>query len=246
MGARANGMGNASSCLSDIWSLTNNISGLAKMKHAAASFSYHAIPSFKPFNRMAAVFALKLNKGVAGGSVFRFGDDLYNEQIISLGFANTFGLASLGLKINYLQYHAEGFGSNTALTFSFGGIANLTSNLLLGAHIVNINQPVINNITDERVPTRLIAGIAYEPSEKLSIIAEVEKDLENPPFLKTGLEYRVYKKIDFRTGFNLNPNTGFFGLGCKLRKLQFDYALEFNAALGLSHQATVTCHFTQP
>lgn len=246
MGGRANGMANASSCLSDVWANTNNIAGLAELKHSAASFTYHAIPSFTPFNRMAAAFALPIHTGVAGVSVFRFGDDLYNEQIISAGFANTFGLASLGLKINYLQYHAEGVGTSTAMTVSFGGIARLTSHLLLGAHVVNVNQPVIDRNTEERVPTRLIAGVAYKPSDKLFLKGEVEEDLEHAPLLKGGLEYRMYKKITFRTGFNLNPDAGFFGLGYKLRKFDLDYALQFNAALGWSHQATVTCQFTGP
>ena len=220
--------------------------GLARNTHTTAAFSYQAVPSFESFNRMAAVFALPLRTGIAGAGVFRFGDDLYNEHIVSLGFANTFGLASLGLKINYVQYRAEGFGTSTAFTASFGGIAKLTDVLLLGAHIININQPVINDLTQERIPTRLIAGIAYQPSEKLFVTAEVEKDLEHAAFLKAGFEYWLYKKIAFRTGFNLNPDTGFFGTGYKVRKFDLDYALQFSTALGLSHQATVSCKFNAP
>lgn len=243
MGARANGMAYASSCLSDVWSLTNNIGGLAKADQTVVAFSYHAIPSFKFFNRMAAVFAVPIKSGVAGASVFRFGDNLYNEQIVSLGFANSFGLASLGVKVNYLQYHAEGLGTNTAFTVSFGGIAELTSQISIGAHIVNINQPVINELTEERIPTRLIAGMAFKPSDKVIIIAEIEKDLEHSAIWKTGLEYQVVKKIAFRTGFNLNPEVAFFGIGFKPRKFVLDYALQFNDPPGLSHQATVAYQF---
>jgi hypothetical protein len=246
MGARAHGMANASSCLSDVWSLNNNIAGLAKTDGATAAFSYHSIPSIKFFNRMAAVFAIPVNPGVAGVSVFRFGDDLYNEQIFSLGFANTFGLASLGLKLNYVQYHAEGMGTHSAVTVSFGGVATLTPKVLFGAHIVNINQPIINELTEERIPTTLVAGMAFNPSQKLILTSEIEKDLEHSPIWKTGLEYKIFKKIAFRTGFNLNPESGFFGLGFNARKFDLDYALQFNGPLGLSHQATVTYQFKKP
>ena len=245
MGARANGMGHASSCLSDVWSLNNNIAGLAKTDGAVAAFSYHAFPSMTFFNKMAAVLSVPVKSGAAGVSLFRFGDNLYNEQIFSLGFANTFGLSSLGLKVNYLQYQAEGLGSSTAVTVSFGGIATLTPQLFVGAHIVNINQPIINELTEERVPTRVVAGMAFI-SDKLVLAGEIEKDLQHSPALKSGLEYRIFKKIAFRTGFNVNPESGFFGLGFKSRKFDLDYALQFNDALGSSHQATVVYQFKHP
>lgn len=243
MGARAHGLANASSCLSGVWSLHNNIAGLADTDGAAAGFAYHAVPSFRSFNRMAAVFAAPLKSGVAGGGIFRFGDELYNEQIVSLGFANTFGLAALGLKVNYVQYQAEGLDTRSGFTVSFGGIATLTEHLFFGAHIVNINQPVIHSSTGERMPTRLLAALAYQPSEKLFVTMEVEKDIEYDPAWKSGMEYVFVKKVAFRTGFQLHPQAGFFGLGFKGRKFNLDYAMQFNAPSGFSHQATATYQF---
>jgi hypothetical protein len=243
MGARANGMASASACLSDIWSLTNNPAGLAKTKSVAAAFTYHAVPSFTSFNRTSAGIVTPVKWGVAGAGVFRFGDDLYSEQIFSLGLANTFGLASLGLKVNWLQYRAEGLETRTALTLSFGGIATLNSKILVGAHIVNINQPVINDLTEERVPTKLIAGIAYQPSAQLLLAGEVEQAVGHLPFIKAGLEYLIHKKIFFRTGFRLRPATGSFGAGYKTAKFQLDYAVQLNSPSGLSHEASAVCYF---
>jgi hypothetical protein len=239
MGARANGMAYASACLYDEWSLCNNVAGLAKIKTPQVAFSYNAIPSFKFFNRMAAAFIVPVSGAAAGFNIFRFGDDLYSEQILSLGFANQFGLASLGLKINYLQYRAEGLGTNTAFTVSFGGLAELTSQISVGAHIVNINQPVINPSTGERIPTRLVAGLGFKPSTKIVIGAEIEKDLQYPPLLKAGIEYQFLKKVAFRTGFSIHPEVAFFGTGFKGNKFDIDYALEVNDPLGFVHQATV-------
>ena len=240
MGARAEGMGYASACLADTWSMHNNIAGLAKTKSAAAGFSYHAIPSAPFFNRISAVFAVPLKAGAAGIGLFRFGDALYNEHILSVGSAHTFGLASLGATINYLQYHASGLDTHRAVTVGFGGIATLTPHLSFGAYIQNINQPVINPMTEERAPTKLHAGMSFAPSSRLIIAAEVEKDLEYQPTIKSGLEYKPHKKIAFRTGMNLHPQSGFFGFGFQNVKLQADYALQLNYTLGFSHQATIT------
>ena len=246
MGARANGMANASSCLYDVWALTGNVAGLAKVDRPSIACSYHAIPSAKFFNRLAAVFALPLKTGVAAASAFRFGDDLYQEQSLSLGYANTFGLASLGLKVNYLQYRAAGVGTHAVFTASFGGIARLTPRLSFGAHIVNINQPIIHALTGERIPTRLITGVAFQPSEKLIATGEIEKEPGHPPTWKSAVEYQVFEKITFRTGYNLHPEAAFFGLGFTFRKFDLGYALQWNDPFGLSHQATVTFEFGNP
>jgi len=243
MGARAEGMGYASGCLGDVWSITNNVAGLARSNDIAAGFTYHAIPSAPFFNRMNAVFAFPVKPGIAGISVFRFGDDLYNEHLLSAGFANTFGLASLGIKLNYLQYRVSGLGTTSSLTVSFGGIATLTPQLLFGAHILNINQPVINSASEERAPTKLQAAMAFVPSNRLTVAAEIEKDLRYPAVLKAGIEYQALKKITFRTGFNLHPQAIFFGLGFMPRKVALDYALEHNQVFGVTHQATVTYRF---
>jgi hypothetical protein len=129
IGARAAGMAYSSAALSDEWSALNNVAGLAKVTSIVAAFTYDAQPSFKPFNKAAATFSCPLKTGVAGVGLFHFGDDLYNEQLITLGYSNTFGLASLGIKVNYIQYNIQGFGRKAALTASFGGIAELTKRL---------------------------------------------------------------------------------------------------------------------
>lgn len=246
MGAQAQGMGYATSCLTGVWSLTNNIAGLAGTDHAAAGASYHALPSFTPFNRMAAVVAIPVSTGTAGVRIFRFGDDLYNEHVLSIGFANSFGLASLGLQVNYIQYHADGIGTSGAVSANFGGIATLTPELRFGAYAININQPVINHQTEERVPTRLVAGLAFRPSERIFVASEIEKDLAFAPAWRSGLEYWFSKKAALRTGFQCNPEVGFAGMGFKVRRLTIDYALQINETAGPSHEASVTYRFETP
>jgi len=246
MGARANALGYASSCLQDEWSVFNNIGALAKLKATTAAFTYDAQPSFKPFNKAAAVFAVPLKAGVVGLGVYRFGDNLYNEQILTGGFSSTFGLASLGVKANYIQYNAKGFGRKGMLTISFGGLATLTQHLSVGAYIINLNQPLLDHNSGEHLPTVLVAGISLAPSEKTLIVMELEKDLDYEPTWKTGIAYQFHKKFSFRTGFNVNPNAGFFGLGFKPKNISFDYAYRYSPGIGARHQSTVGYNFNQP
>jgi hypothetical protein len=238
-GARANGLGFASSCLEDEWSIFNNIAGLAKVDQVSAAFTYDAQPSFKPFNKAAAIFAMPLKFGVAGVGIFHFGDKLYNEQILTAGFSNTFGLASLGIKVNYIQYYADGFGRKGVISISFGGIARLTENLSLGAHIVNLNQPTISTSENEKLPTTLVIGVGFKLSSKTYLTTEIEKDFDYAATWKTGFEYQLNKKFTFRTAFNVNPHAGFFGFGFRPRKFKLDYAYQHHFTFGARHQATV-------
>ena len=241
MGARSQSLGYTSSCIKDEWALFNNVAGLSAVKNFATSVSYQAYPIFKSFNRMAAAISIPTRAGVIGAGVYRFGDKLYNEQIISAGFSNEFGIASLGVKVNYLQYEADGFGNTGAFTVSMGGLATITKQLLVGAYITNINQPSITR-TDvtQTIPARLNAGIAFKPSEKVFLSTEIEKDISHDPSWKAGAEFELHRKFVMRTGLNVHPDAGFFGFGFKSRKFLLDYAVSYNAILNLTHQASIS------
>ena len=236
-------MGNSSACLSDAWAIHHNVAGLAEIRRPSVAASYHSIPTFRHFIRMAAAFAQTLAGGTAGAGVFRFGDDLYNEHMIVIGYSNTFGLASLGIKATYHQYRATGRPTRDAITISFGGIAKLTPHILFGAHITNLNQPLLDVTTGERITTRLAAGIAFRSSENLIVAFETEKEVQHAPTMRAGIEYRASRSIALRTGFNIRPQSGFAGLGLTFGQLQVDYATQLNYPFGLSHQATTTWFF---
>jgi len=240
MGGRAAGMAYSSSALTDEWSAFNNVAGLAKVTSIVAAFTYDVQPSFKPFNKAAATFSFPVKIGVAGLGLFHFGDDLYNEQLVTLGYSNTFGLASLGVKVNYIQYNIQGFGRKAVLTASFGGIAELTKRLVLGAHVININQPKLSELDQERIPTVLIVGVLVKASDDATLTAEIEKDLDHKPAVKAGVEYRILKKFFIRTGIRIQPNTGYFGFGFKPTRYSIDYAFQYNQGIGSRHQASVS------
>jgi hypothetical protein len=239
IGGRVMGMGNAGTCITDEWALFNNIGGLAKVEQPTTACTYEAHPVFPAFNRMAMVFSAPVGPGVVAAGVYRFGDELYNEQIASAGFSNSLGLASLGAKINFIQYTAEGFGTANAITISFGGIARLTEKISVGAYITNLNQPKLSRHSDEILPTSLNLGVGCQLSEKLFITSEIEKDLQYPITWKNGMEYRFSKKFAARTGFDLYPKSGHAGFEFSSAKLRLTYGYRGNDQLGSAHQATV-------
>ena len=240
IGAKQAGMGYASSALSDEWVVFNNIGGLGNVESQSAAFAYEITPSLEGGNRIAAVFNSPLNWGTVGFGAFRFGDEIYSEHVLSAGVGNHFGITSLGAKVNYIQYRATGFGTRSAFSFDFGGITQLTPELSIGAYITNLTQSSLSTSDGNRLPTKLTVGLGIRPSEKVFITTEIEKDLDYKPTWRTGLEYVILKSLFFRTGYNFNPQSAFFGLGTKKKNLKIDYAIRFNQPLGAIHQASAS------
>ncbi|MBX2894685.1 MAG: hypothetical protein KF763_04540 [Cyclobacteriaceae bacterium] len=241
MGARGLGMGNATHGLVYEWGLLNNVASIGLLTEASGAAAYHINSQLPHANRMAFAVNCPLKMGVVAASVFRFGDDLYNEQLISTGFANKFGNTSLGLKANYIQYQAQGFGTHTTMSIDLGGITQLTPVITIAASISNLTQSNLR-VEDKKeiLPTRLTAGLTFRLSEKVIAATELEKEITHTTNWRTGLEYNLKEKFFARTGFNLNPTSGFFGLGARKKLLQVDYAVQLNSLTGASHQASVT------
>jgi len=244
MGARSSGIGYATSGLSDEWSLFNNPGGLGKIEQINTAFAYEVRPLLKGANRLAALFNNPMKWGALAAGLFRLGDDLYNEQTLTLGFGNKIGIASLGVRGNLIQYHANGFGISRAISFDFGGIAQLTERLYVNAYINNLTQSTIGE-DRQPLPTRLTAGLAYRPEKHIYLATELSKELDYSTTWRTGIEYSFQQKAFFRTGFNLKPNAAFFGLGIHKKKIKIDYAVQLNPLTGAAHQASASYWFTK-
>jgi len=238
------GMGLASSTLADEWSLFNNIGGIGKINQASSNFTYEVKTLLTGANRLGASVLVPTKVARIGLGISRFGDDLYSENQISLGFGNTIGNTSLGARANYIQYRVEGLGTSTATSFDFGGISQLTPQVSVGAYITNISQSKLSDTDHQQLPTKLVAGFGFRPSEKIFLVTEIEKDLDYMATWHNGLEYILYKKIFFRTGFSMNPNAAYFGLGGQKKNLKIDYALSYSHVIGSAHQATATYLFS--
>jgi len=178
IGARAAGLGYASAVTEDEWSLFNNVGGLARVNQLNASFAYEARPALIGANRMAASVSAPSKVGTLAVGIFRFGDDVYSEHLVSFGIGNQIGNTSLGAKVNYTQYRVESFGNTSAMSFDFGGITRITSQLSIGAYITNLTQSKLAGTDGERIPTKLVLGVGFKPSDKIFVATELEKDLD--------------------------------------------------------------------
>ncbi|MCV9386587.1 hypothetical protein [Reichenbachiella ulvae] len=236
MGARSAALAGSSLTLSDEWALFNNIGALADHQHLSVFGTYKNLYGISELSSIAAGATLPLWNGTLGLGAYRFGGDLLNEQRVNLGFSNRFGIVSLGLNVSYYQLNIENGGRSQNFMIDFGGRAEITPQLLFGAHISNINQAEITEDTGELVPTYMKSGLSYRPITSLMINAEVEKNLDDPMILKLGLEHQLINMLSLRLGFRTEPFISNFGLGFSPHKIKIDYSYSIHKDLGDIHQ----------
>ncbi|MGV3587643.1 MAG: hypothetical protein ACO1OF_11610 [Adhaeribacter sp.] len=243
-GARAAGLAGVAVTLTDVWAVTNNIAGITAIKkptvgvYAENRFNLKALSTVT----LQGVHALGKN-GALGLELLRFGDKLYNEQKLGLGYAHRIGPVSLGLKASLLQLHLEQLGSRRAVALSFGGQSEIIPKLNFGAHIFNFNQAKLASYQNERFPTVMQAGLAYQPSSKLLLSFETEKDLRYPADVKGGLEYKPITQLALRTGFSTARQAATAGVGFISQRFSIDYALGSHSVLGVSNHLSISYGF---
>ena len=235
------GLAHTSSTLSNYGSIYSNVAGLGNIKTIGIATSYRIVPNALWQNTVSISGVIPFKIGTVGLSVTQLGDKLYNQQLASIGFANRFGIASIGIKANLLQYNIEGYGSKSIPYFEIGGVVELTPQLFIGAYIVNFTQSRLASFENEHFPTIIDAGISYRPTNKLMLNIEVEQDIDFDPTFKAGIEYKPIKNLSLRTGINSSPDRQYFGIGFipKNILLNLDYALSHDIYSGIAHQLSL-------
>jgi len=112
-----------------------------------------------------------------------------------------------------------------------------------GATISNFTASSLNDLDMAAMPVVMKVGISYMPNEKVTLLADLVKDVEFDPEIRAGMEYWINQKLAIRTGINSQPFSGFAGLGLKLKQLEIDYVVCSHQFLGFNHQFSVTFQY---
>ena len=239
-GARSAGMGYTGVTYTDINSLFTNQAGLAMLEGFAATAFAEQRYFLSELQGLSAGAALPTNSGTFGLSINYFGFEDYNEQRAGLAYGRKLSnKLAMGAQLLVLNTRIPEYGNKTNLTFEAGLLAQLLPQLHLGFHVYSPAR--IQLVEDEFLPSVFRLGLNYLPSEKLKILAEVEKDIDYPVRSKLGLEYAIVDALKMRVGAATQPVTLSFGLGYQLDNgLSLDIASSYHEVLGFTPAAGVT------
>ncbi|MDH5603527.1 MAG: hypothetical protein OEY51_06300 [Cyclobacteriaceae bacterium] len=218
----------------------NNPGSLAKAESGCMIFSLENLYSFPGLFQMYSGVLLKLPFGNTSAGFYRLGGGTFSHQEIFMGYANTLGLVSLGLKAKVIQWHIDPLVTIYKPGIDFGGLATISPKWLFGAYVININYPLLSRDNLERAPMAMMAGVAYLPTDKVLLQAEIRKQIDHYPGLNTGLEYALSEAVSLNTGIATNPIKNRFGILFTLQKIHFEYLTTFQFPLGQSHLWSLT------
>ncbi len=242
-GGRAAGLGGATVAYADLWSAFNNQAGLAYLTKFSAGFFNETPFLMNELSTRGIAVAMPVQKlGVFALSINYFGYNLYNEKKIGLAYAKSFGdKISAGIQFDYLGTSiSEGYGSNSAFTIEAGFRAELLPKFYLGAHIFNPTRAKLADYDEEKIPTLLNIGLAYEFSDKVTLSAEGEKNVYETSAFKAGVEYHIVKILYLRAGVGTNPTKTSFGFGLEFDSFKFDIAAAYHQQLGYTPNISLT------
>lgn len=233
-GARGAAMGNASATFTDINSAFSNQAGLGYLEQL--SFSVYGETRFinsgiNAFSFAAAYPHQKI--GTMGLTVQYLGNAAYNEQKIGLAYARQlFKKLSIGTQINYIGARISEYGAVHTATFELGLLAKITKEFTLAFHTfspIRIKIP-----TMDKLPAVFKLGLSYQPSDKVMLSAELEKNLDFPFNGKFGVEYRPISPFAIRAGVQTYPFSACFGVGVQWAGFQLDIASTYHQVLGFT------------
>ncbi|MCO6479563.1 MAG: hypothetical protein J5I94_23210, partial [Phaeodactylibacter sp.] len=214
-GARSVAMGHTGLTYTDINSIFANQAGLAYLESPAITAFGEQRFLVSEIRSAALGAGLPTPSGVFGLSLHYFGFEGYNEQRIGLAYGRRLlEKLSIGAQFLMLNTRIPEYGNKAAFTFEVGAQAELLPQLNLGIHLFS---PARVRVAEEDfLPTILRLGFSYLPSDKLSLLAEVEKDIDYPARARFGVEYQAVEPLFLRWGVATGPTQLSFGLGYAL------------------------------
>ena len=240
-GGHFKGIGRAGVTRDGLASLYYNQAGLYALKDWSVDLSVERKFNLQDLNSIQIGAAKKFGFGSLGIIMSQFGTQEYNEQLFGLAYGRELGkVVSIGGLLAMAGYNSDRFGSSFVPVIALGSIIRVSKEFTVGVHVFN---PVPLQITDNTATTaRYRMGLAYQPSDKVSLMGEVDKDVYRDKWeFKMGVSYQVVRVLGLEAGFN--PSADYFAFGIKynpMKKLMLKGAGSVHQTLGLSPAISVS------
>lgn len=249
MGARGIALGRAfTGVKGSLWALSYNPAGIAFLDAPAVGVYSERRFGLKELSYGGAAFAMPFkDRHYVGAEVGSFGYSNYRETKASLAYATHFlGVLSVGTKVNFSNVNIPDLGSSTTAFVDIGLNYSLSKTLSIGASAYNVNQAKIRTVNGKQnIPTVLSAGISYTPSEKILLVADIQKDMTRPLSIRGGVEYFFIKNLCARIGMSSQPLSTNIGIGWQFKGINLDIAGSLHERLGFTPSLSLSYKFVK-
>lgn len=234
MDARSFSMGGTSSLDLGTAALFTNPAGLATAQEFSAIATAQNQFLLPELQSAGLAALLPTNTGNFGIKAASFGSQAYRENQFSLAYGRQLSRRfRLGAELIYWNNSIPEYGTRGYLTFALGIQSQLSKVFSVGAYLYNPFRAERN--AEELTHSILQLGLSYQPSEKLNMVAEVEKDIDHPANFRAGIDYAINDFIALRLGLGTAPSLFSFGFSIRiLPQVKIDIATSRHEILGFS------------
>jgi hypothetical protein len=236
VGAKSASMANASVATADAWSFHHNPGAAGALTTRSVAVFYENRFLLKELQTQGVVINQPLKRGVISFGAQFFGYSVYRTYRAGIGYAMPLSeRLYAGVQLNYLGLQlTEAYGSRHGVSGEIGLYAKLTERWKLGIAVFNLGRMKLADFQDDRFTTLMRLGTSYSFSEKITVAAEAEKNLDYPIRGKFGFDYQPIKAFSIRAGVATAPVEITFGFGYNWKWLHIDIGSAYQQQLGWS------------
>ncbi|MEO0470865.1 MAG: hypothetical protein AAF206_14655 [Bacteroidota bacterium] len=248
-GARPLSLGGAFSGVNgSFWSMFHNPAGLSGLNQAQAGISLERRYLLSQLNQGSVALAMPFTDQQAVGlAVQSFGFAGFRESDIQANYAiEILDKIRFGAALHYASLQIQDYGSGSVVYADVGLQAQVNNEISVGFSAFNVNRARLQTLNgDEFIPTIVSAGIAYQPTEKVMVVADVQKDIDHPLSFRGGIEYEIVPEFTIRSGVSTEPLSLNAGFGLKLSQFKLETAFRLQEQLGFTPHLSLSFAFGQ-
>jgi long-subunit fatty acid transport protein len=235
VGAIAWSRGGASVTSQDIWSVWNNPAGISHLKTFQAGIYSEQRFHESKLSTASAAIVIPTKFIHTGFSIHHVGYSLFNQQKISATLSKKLmKQCSIGATFSYLGTHISEQEPAGNIIGEIGLMYQISAALRLGVFVFNPTQSKYSTHSIDKIPTYSRIGLAYDVSEKLHLLGEVEQTLNRKTIMRAGIHYQLHDNMSLSVGGANNPVYYTFGTSIKWKILHMDFAASVHEILGVT------------
>jgi len=164
----------------------------------------------------------------------------YSEQRITLSYARRlFQKLNAAVQFDLNRNSVEEYDDLYATSWSVSLHAPLMKEVSMSAWIYN----PLGDISTLDLPSMARIGILYEPSEKVGVALEAEKDWRHDLRFKAGINYHIHPRLALRWGVGTEPTLIHAGIAWNiLGQMDINGGWRYHSPLGSVLSASVSQH----
>jgi hypothetical protein len=230
------GLSAYSAQLGDVFGMSSNTGALAFMTKTGVGIMAETRFGLIDLTNIGVNGAIAVPKGAIGIQANRFGNNLFNETQVGVGYGRLLtDKIAVGVKANYYQQQINAYGNGSTINAEAGILLQLTPKFKGGVSVYNAVGGKYGINKTESLASIYKLGLGYDVSDKVSISAEVVKMEDVPVNVISSIHYQFENRFFAKAGISAAANNFFAAAGVLISKnIRIDVMASHHQQLGFT------------